>query len=356
MMNRRDAIKSLTAAAALAALPSRHGFAQDAPKRTTLGLVTYACGHRRGWLRKQDAKVDLFEPFTFLEHCRSLGAGGMQHALGTLSDDAARKLRAAAEKHSLFIEAIISPPRDEKDVARFESQVKTAVAVGCPAARTVIMPGRRYEQFDTRAEFDAAVARGKRMLEMAAPIVEKHRLPLAVENHKDQRSDERVALFKAISSEFVGACVDTGNSMALLEDPRETAAALAPYAFSVHLKDQAVMEYDEGFLLGDIPLGQGCIDLKSVVAILKKANPKVNFALELITRDALKVPVLTQRYWATLDNAAKDDVLWIDRLLSTRAAKELQQVSSLSEEERVKLEDANVATSLKYAREELGLT
>ncbi|MEX2213482.1 MAG: TIM barrel protein, partial [Phycisphaeraceae bacterium] len=166
---------------------------------------------------------------------------------------------------------------------------------------------------------------------------------------------ERVALFKAISSEYIGACVDTGNSMALLEDPVITATALAPYAFSVHLKDQAVKQYDEGFLLGDIPLGHGCIDLKRVVAILKKAKPKVNFALELITRDALKVPVLTKRYWATLNDAAKDDVLWIDRLLATRAAKELQQVSSLSEEERVKLEDENVNASLRYAHTELAL-
>ncbi len=65
------------------------------------------------------------------------------------------------------------------------------------------------------------------MLEQAAPLAEKHRIPLAVENHKDHRDAQRIALFEHISSEFVGACVDTGNSFALLEDPLETVRRFA---------------------------------------------------------------------------------------------------------------------------------
>ena len=95
------------------------------------------------------------------------------------------------------------------------------------AVRTVIMPGRRYEQFHSLDEFRQFEARGKQMLERALPIVEKHRVRLAVENHKDQRIDERVALLKQIGSEFVGACVDTGNSFALLDDPIEVVKELA---------------------------------------------------------------------------------------------------------------------------------
>ena len=34
-------------------------------------------------------------------------------------------------------------------------------------------------------------------------------------------------------------------------------------------------------------------------AILKKSNPKLQPMHELITRDPLKVPVLTDKYWAT---------------------------------------------------------
>ena len=85
------------------------------------------------------------------------------------------------------------------------------------------------ETFESLAEFRRFEERGRRALERAAPIAEKHRVAIAVENHKDHRNDERVALFEHISSEFVGACVDTGNSVALLEDPVDTVTALAPW-------------------------------------------------------------------------------------------------------------------------------
>ena len=75
--------------------------------------------------------------------------------------------------------------------------------------------------------------------------------------------------------ERIGAAVDTGNSFALLDDPYDAIEALAPFAFSVHLKDQALREDADGFLLGDIPLGQGSFDLKRMVEILQRAKPDV---------------------------------------------------------------------------------
>jgi sugar phosphate isomerase/epimerase len=255
----------------------------------------------------------------------------------------------------MFIDAVVAPPADKSDVGRFEAEIRTAAAVGVQAARTVVMPGRRYERFSSLAEFREFEQRGQRMLELAAPIVERHRVPLAVENHKDQRNDERVALFKHIDSEFVGACVDTGNSFGLLEDPIETVEALAPWAKTVHLKDQAVQEYKDGFLLGDIPLGQGCFDLRRMIQILRTAQPKIRFALELITRDALKVPCLTDVYWATMPTVPGSDLARTMRIVRQRSAKSLQQVSALEIKEQVSLEDANVAASLTFARENLGL-
>ena len=250
-------------------------------------------------------------------------------------------------------DAIAGPPVDEADLPRFEKEIRTAADVGARAVRTVIMPGRRYERFVSLEEFSAFESRGRRMVELATPVVEKHRVPLAIENHKDQRNDERVALFEQIDSEFVGACVDTGNSFALLEDPVETIKALAPWAKTVHLKDQAVKEYEEGFLLGDIPLGQGGFDLKRMVEILREKQPKIRFCLELITRDALKVPCLTDKYWSTLPNATGKDLARTLRYVRKHHATSLQQVSSLPLEKQVELEDANLFASLKYARETL---
>jgi 3-oxoisoapionate decarboxylase len=353
VVSRRTALRFLAGSVAAGVLP--HLAQAETQKRTSLGLVLYCARFRRDALRKAKPDFDLYSPLNFLTYCRGLDAGGMQCSLGVLSENEAASLRSFATENGLYIEAIVRPPKDKGDVARFDAELKTAADVGAKAARTTIIPGRRYEQFQNLEDFKTAAANGKRMLELAAPVAEKHRIPIAVENHKDHRDAERVALFEHISSEFVGACVDTGNSFALLEDPIETVKAFAPWAHSVHLKDQALQLYDEGFFLADIPLGQGGLDLKTMVAILKKAKPNIHFSLELITRDPLKVPCLTEQYWATLSKLPARDLARTLRYVREHSSDTLQHISKMTEKERLAREDLNVRQSLDYARDELGL-
>jgi sugar phosphate isomerase/epimerase len=279
----------------------------------------------------------------------------MQCALGVLDAAAVRRLRDYAAKHALYIEAIVKLPKDEADVVRFDREMKSAAEVGAGAARTTIIPGRRYEYFDSIEMFNEFDARGRRMLERGALVAETYRVPIAVENHKDHLDDQRVERFEHISSEFVGACVDTGNSFALLEDPIETVTKLAPWAHSVHLKDQALQSYEDGFLLGDIPLGQGGLDLKRMVQILKKTRPGVRFTLELITRDPLKVPCLTDSYWTTFPQRPATELARALRYVRDHSARTLQYISRMSPDEQLAREDANVRQSLDYARDKLGI-
>jgi hypothetical protein len=112
---------------------------------------------------------------------------------------------------------------------------------------------------------------------------------------------------------------------------------------------------DDGFLLGDIPLGQGFIDLKKIVEILKKAKPRVHFSLELITRDPLKVPVLNDAYWRTFPDLPARDLARTLQTVRAGATDNLQYISRLTAEQQVTREDANVRQSLDYARDVLGL-
>jgi sugar phosphate isomerase/epimerase len=354
-MKRRQVLQLILASMSASLLRATSAKGHAAPKTTGLGLVTHCCQFRRKMLAKATPPVNLSEPLVFLEHCKSLGAGGMQIRLGVMPGGDSLDLRKQAEANSQYIEAIVSVPQDASDLDRFEAEIKTAATVGAKAVRTTIIPGRRYEFFESLAMFRKFEARGRKSLELAAPIVERYRIPLAVENHKDHRMGQRVALFEHISSEFIGACVDTGNSFALLEDPFETTNALAPWAHSVHLKDQAVQLVDDGFLLGDIPLGQGFIDLKKIVEILKKAKPRVHFSLELITRDPLKVPVLNDAYWRTFPDLPARDLARTLQTVRAGATDNLQYISRLTAEQQVTREDANVRQSLDYARDVLGL-
>lgn len=353
---RRAMLRRLaTTAVAGMTAPRVVGAVAEARKKSTMGLVSYCVGLRRKLQAANGNAADLNQPLPLLQHCVETGVGGVQTSLGVLDSAQIRALRDFTAKHAIYLEGIVMPPRDDADVDRFAAEIRSAAEVGANVVRTVVMPGRRYEQFNSLAEVREAEQRAEQMLRLALPVVTKHRVRFAVENHKDQRLDERLALYKRIGGEYLGACVDTGNSFALLDEPYEVIEALAPFAFTVHLKDQAVLEYDDGFLLGDIPLGQGCFDLPRMVDALRKANPTIRFNLELITRDPLKVTCLTEKFWATMPQVAGGDLARTLRVVREHPAANLQYVAKLNPVQQAELEATNVAASVDYARSRLAL-
>jgi sugar phosphate isomerase/epimerase len=168
--------------------------------------------------------------------------------------------------------------------------------------------------------------------------------------------EEHERLLKSYSSEYLGACLDFGNNIALLDDPMEVVERLAPYTLTTHVKDMAVQPYEDGFLLSEVPLGSGILDLPKIVATVRKARPAASFMLEMITRDPLKVPCLTEKYWAPFPGRNGAYLARTLKLVRDRASKTpLPVVSGKPREERMKLEEENVKLCLRYAREKLAL-
>jgi 3-oxoisoapionate decarboxylase len=351
-MTRREFIKTTATAVALAANGAL--FADIMPERCSMGLVEFAITiHRNAW--RQQKKVDLGDPLEFLREARRLRAGGIQATIAPREPAHLAAVKRFAEENEMFVEANISPPRDADDVPRFERQVQAALAAGARLARTVIIPGRRYEQFKTLDAYKEACARGERSLRLAEPILARHKFGLAVENHKDQRVDERIDLFKRISSEYVGACVDLGNSFALMEDPLEVVRAFAPWAMTVHIKDQAVRETPDGFEYADVALGKGFLDLLDMVDILRQVKPGIRFSLETITRDPLKIPVLAKDYWATFAAVPATDLARTLRTVRANAQEEpFPLVSRMSVEEQLAAERAAIGYSVLFGHHCLG--
>ena len=354
-VSRRDLLRTVLCSSLTGIVSGTLSAAEQPAPRTRLGLVAYCLGLRQKSLRAGDAGVDLYEPTTFLTHADALGAGGVQVSLGRLSSEHAAALRKQCAEREMFLEGIIQLPKMSAELERFEAEMRAAVSAGARAMRCVLLPGRRYEQFRSLEEFHAAERVGRAAIERAAPIAEQLQLPLAIENHKDHRDGERLRLLEALSSEYVGVCLDTGNSLALLEDPLSTVRAFAPWAHAVHLKDQAVAPDPDGFLLGDIPLGGGCLHLPAMLSILQAAKPGLPVCLELITRDPLRVPCLREGYFATLPDLPATELARTLRMVQQNAQPAMPRVSQLPLAEQVAMETRQVELSLKYARERLGL-
>jgi sugar phosphate isomerase/epimerase len=355
-LNRREALLVLSGAGSALLLGTEVGVStESAPPRTRMGIVTYALGiHQKNhWSGRHQG---LPPALALLEESHELGATGIQVEISGQDAAQAAELRRKAESYGMYIEASISPPKSREDVERFEQGIQAAQAAGATLARTVILPGRRYEQFKTLEEFHQAEQYGFQSLQWAEPVLARHRFRLAIENHKDQRMAEKLETIKRLGSEYVGLCVDVGNSFTLMEDPLEIARAYAPYAFTVHFKDQAVRENLDGFWFADVPLGEGFLDLTAIVKILRDAKPDIHLNLELITRDPLNVPLLKDEFWATMPDTPARDLARVLRVIKTRGAqKPFINVSDLAVEQQVALEASNVRQSLTYARERLGL-
>jgi 3-oxoisoapionate decarboxylase len=321
----------------------------SASERRGLGVVIHSFA-----VRGRDRSFA--DPMRFLAHAKSLWASGVQVGLGARDDAYIDALKAQANADAMYLEGIVALPADEADAERFETEIRTAKRAGANVVRTVMLSGRRYETFDSASAFQRFAEKSKHSLRIAAPIVEQHDVRLAVENHKDWRADELLKILDEINNDHVGVCLDTGNSIALLEDPMEVVEALAPRAFTTHFKDMALEEYPQGFRLAEVPLGKGILDLDRCVEILHKHSPGIRFNLEMITRDPLDVPCLTERYWATFHDLPGRNLAHTLSLVRAHTPPEpLQHVSSLEHDAKLALEDENNRRCLDYARSVLSL-
>lgn len=333
--------------------PWHTGSAEEPRKR--LGIASYSY-HLRLAAERGRGQTGLADPITFVEHCHKLGAGGVQTALGTRDTAYLAKLKETVASAGMFLEGQVRLPKDRSDVDRLDAEVRTAKEAGVTVLRTVMLGGRRYETFETMEAFRKWADQAFQSLLLAEPVMRRHGLRLAVENHKDYRAADLVALLKRIDSTHVGICIDTGNNIALLEDPLEVIETLVPLAFCVHLKDMAVAEYEDGFLLAEVPFGKGFLDLKRMIALVRKTRPEAQFSLEMITRDPLKVPCLTPKYWATFpDLPGRDLARTLALVRKHRSVQPLPSVSGLGQEQQLAAEEENIRSCLAYAKEHLDL-
>ncbi len=302
------------------------------------------------------------DTYEFLEHCHALEAAGIQAGVhGDIAGEATTRadvfrIRRRAEELGMFLEAMVPLPRGS-DTTAFEQALKDARDAGATALRAACLGTRRYETFATLADWRRHVDESHRSITAALPLLERYKLPLGLENHKDWTTDEMVHLMRQYSSEYFGVCLDFGNNISLLDpDPMDTIEKLAPWTVTTHLKNMAVAPDDDGFFMSEVLFHDGYLDLARAIRTVQQARPKTRLCLEMITRDPLKVSCMSDRYWATFAGQNGVALARTLRFVQDRKSeKPLPRISHLTYDQQRQVEDENVIACLKYAREELGL-
>lgn len=349
-MTRRSFLK--TATAGLAANAAAGITAPAQTKR--LGLTIWSYNHRWKQRRPDAPKPGWRNALDVLDHCHDLGAGCLQIGVRDWTNDFIGQVRNKRESLGVSLEGQVGLPRDDSDLARFESELRAAKEAGATILRTVCLGSRRYETFKSLDEWKRFIRDSRQALERAEPVLDRMRLKLAVENHKDWRIDEHLDLLKHLDSEWIGVNLDFGNNISLLEHPHDVAEALAPFVMTTHVKDMALAEHDDGFLLSEVPLGDGILDMKRMMSTCTKANPSVWFNLEMITRNPLRVPVFLDSYWHTMNRLPAPDLARTLKLAKAGNSNSLPTITNRNEVGRLEFEETNVRRSFAFAREELG--
>lgn len=213
---------------------------------------------------------DTFAPLGAVEMLRKAAALGVDLLqvcdnlpLDALSDDELDEVQRVAAALGVAIEVGTSG-LDPDHLARY---VALADRFGSRALRLVL------------GSDDVALASER--LRAILPALEEAGVVLAIENHFDLPSPQLVALIEALDSGWVGICLDTANSVGLVEPPLETVAALSPFARQVHLKDYLVERAPIGYHVTGRALGEGWLDANRVLALLGERAGELDYMAEL---------------------------------------------------------------------------
>ena len=121
----------------------------------------------------------------------------------------------------------------------------------------------------------------------------------AVENHNgDLLAKELKTLITEAGTDFVGACLDTGNPVYTAEDPLLTMEVLGPLAITTHMRDSVVYEHPRGAAVQWVAMGDGSIDFQPIMALYRQSCPRATFQFEVLTGVEPKImPYFEPDFW-----------------------------------------------------------
>lgn len=265
-----------------------------------LGLDTFSF-RSQGW-----------DAFRTLDEAASLGLGNVQFSerahLGSFDPEHLRAVRDHAGRLGLTLEigmrsidrhAASFDPALGSPVAQFTDMLHAAGTIGSPIVRCFFgMASDRLLDIPVASRVAEVVA----TLREVTPLAARLGIRIAIENHGmgDLLAPELRDVIEAVGSPHVGVCFDSGNPAYAAEDPVFAAEVLAPYVITSHIRDTRVWRTERGAVAQWVPVGEGNVDLRRVLAILGEANPDLAVNLEIITGGApYEIPFLdpSAEFW-----------------------------------------------------------
>ncbi len=224
--------------------------------------------------------------------------------IGSLEDEHLRQVRDHAAKLGIDVELgmrSICPSSKLFDPAQGTAEeqltrmIHAATAVGSPIVRAVLgSGGDRTGPIPIEGHIENTV----RILKNVRSRVIDAGLRVAIENHAgDMQGRELKMLIDGAGSDFVGACLDSGNPLWAIEDPHLTLEILAPYVLTSHVRDSYVWHTDQGAAVQWVRMGEGNVDIARYVHEYIEKCPGRPLSLEIIVSGTVPKPFHDPKFW-----------------------------------------------------------
>jgi len=274
------------------------------PRRTFLaaGAAALACRGADAAAVAGEVKfgLDLFSlrsqgwtPIQYLDFCAKWAIQVVHFSevrfLGNLEEENLKQVRAHAEKLGIEVEIgmlSICPTSTLFDKSQGAAEQQLTRMVG--AARTV---GSRIVRCVLGSAADRSgaipieghIENTVRVLRNVRARVVDAGLKMAIENHAgDLQAREVKMLIEEAGTDFVGSCLDSGNPLWTIEDPRLTLETLAPYVLTSHVRDTAVWIAPQGAAVAWTRMGEGNIGMEDYIREFAAKCPGRALSLEVI--------------------------------------------------------------------------
>ncbi len=227
---------------------------------------------------------------------------------------AAGDLGAAARERGLAL--VVSSSR--ATVESLTADCEFARAAGSPVVRCILSPvlcGDRRSLGE--GGWAKLLTESVAVLRAVVPVARRCGVRIGVENHQDATSEDLVGLCEAVGDPAIGVTLDTGNPLAVAEDPVEFARRILPHLVNVHLKDYRIVKAPGGFRLCHCAIGAGAVDFPALFALFDR-KPEVKRSLEMAWLGERHIRVLEEGWWDGYPPRPARDVVPFLRLWQNR--------------------------------------
>jgi inosose dehydratase len=270
-MNRRTFTKTLIAGVGAAALPSL-GFAQAARKRLKIGITMLIWGA----VPRTPENLE-----SALKDASELGYHSFETFASILEDyDKKGTLQALLDKYpiplrSAYVTVNVTDPSQRK--AQIEMLQRYAKVLkkygGSYLVQSANGPRKGYVFAEHKANIIAALNEyGKVVTDMGLKTGLHQHTGTAIETR-----EETYDVMNAVDTRYMHFAPDIGQAQKGGTDAAQMVKDFANIIDHMHFKDFKGWEHMAGYC----PLGEGKVDLKSVLETMEKANPNANIMHEL---------------------------------------------------------------------------